>query len=676
MKGPSGIFQGMGCGSPGVSRSVRSLEGVSRWLVIIAAAVAPWLFGASEPWAVDLVSMVAFAGAICWLVSVAACPPACLRARGVTVILLLLLALLGLQVVPLPPGLIKALSPFSASAGTRGLELLRSLGLAPDGETVWTVLSVAPGATRAAIALFSMYFLAFLVVANGTHHWSDVRRMAGVVIGSGFALVFISLVHGLTHSRELLWFHVPRHMQYGFGPFANRNHFATHAMLLFGLACGSLLAAVTIPALRGAEWRERLLFLLSRGAGRLAMLGVIVIVTAVSVFLSLSRGAIVSLMLAVGAAMVLWSISGGARGSGRYPAAAAILLVFALVVWLGWEPVAARLSTLAAVAREPVGDCRVMAASDTLTLFGLSPFVGLGFGSFQYVFPVVARPELDFGRWIHTHNDWIEWLAEGGVVGGFLVALLVWLSIRYVRTNLPDVPVERRRFVQGCLIGMGAVAIHSVVDFGLRKPANGLLFAVLAGLVVAALRRPQNQAAVSEDEPQEAPASAIGAGNCATRLRIVACVALVTVVGAWSGSISGFHENLAFKRFERLERIYNQTDDPVLLEAVVANARSEAFMCSRLGSMAPELLMEVVATQFRWAMDRRLSEVTRRLLEEDAVTTALLPVRAAPTDFSAWLWLGRGQALVGRWSSSDQCLERAAELHPRGPPPRLLPHKH
>lgn len=677
MSGSRDLSRGWDLGSVGMSRSVRSLESAARWLVVSSAAVAPWLFGASEPWASDLVSLVAFTGAMCWLIGVAACPPTRLRVRSLTAVLVLLLALMCLQIIPLPPWLANAVSSFSASVGRDGLDLLRALGLATDGEIAgWIPLSVAPGATRAATGLFAVYVLAFLVIANGTHHWTDLRRMAAVILGSGFTMVLVSLVHGLTHSRELFWFHVPRHMEYGFGPFANRNHFATHAILLFGLAAGMFLAAVTIPALRGAGWRERLLFLSTRGASRLAMLALVVVVTAATVFLSLSRGAIVSLMVAVGVAIAAWALSGNLRAAPRYAFVAALILVFSMVVWLGWRPIAERLSTLGAVARDPVADWRVMAASDTLALLGLSPILGCGFGSFQYVFPVVARPELHVGRWMHTHNDWVEWLAEGGVVGGLLVALALWFFLREVMRKMRGLSADRRLFVQGCLVGLAAVAIQSGVDFGLRKPANGLLFAVLAGLAVAALRRPSFLAAEPDaGSPQQeapGPVESVGGG---IRLRIAACLALVAVVMAWSGSAIGFQEALAFKRLEHLDRMSQKTDDPAMIEALVASARAEAQLCMGVGGRSPELLIEVMATHFRWAMDRRLSPATRRLLEEDTLRMASLPVRAAPTDFSGWLWLARGQAMAGRWSAVDRCMERAAELRPRGVPPRLVPYK-
>lgn len=674
MKRPQDLPDGRDCGSMGVSRSAGRLEAAARWLVVSAALLAPWLFGASEPWAAGLVSILTLTGAVCWLVAAVACPPPRLRAPGATAAMAGLVALVGLQTLPLPFGTLDLFSPFSASAWREGSALLGSLGLCPSAVLPGCgTLSVAPGATREAFNLLAVCLLAFLVVANGTHHWSDLRRMAGVIVGCGFVLVFVSLIHGSTASRELLWFHVPRHMEYGFGTFANRNHFATHALLLFGLAIGAFLASATIPALNGAGWRERVLFLSTRGASRMAMLALAVVVTGTSVFLSLSRGASMSLMAAVGIAVAAWVAGGGMRGSGRYTATGLILVVAALVVWLGWQPVADRLGTIGALARDPVGDWRCMASLDTLSLFGMSPLFGQGFGSFQYVFPSVARSELHMGRWTHAHNDWVEYLAEGGVLGGAMVLLAIFLFLREIRRKLPGIPSDRRRFIEGCLIGLGAVAIHSTVDFGLRKPANGLLLAVVAGLMVAALRQPAQ--VITDRVPDCAgPAPGVPAalrGGAAGRLAL--CMALVLTVAIWCDSVAGFQEALAFKRFERMERVYGRSDEPALIEVVVGMARTEAESCRNLGTRHPELLIEVAAAQFRWAMDRRLPAVTRRLLEGDVLSAAAVSACAAPTDPDAWLWLGRSYALAGRWDDADKCVGRAGALRPSGPPPRLLP---
>ena len=89
-------------------------------------------------------------------------------------------------------------------------------------------------------------------------------------------------------------------------------------------------------------------------------------------------------------------------------------LVAAAVVWTGWKPVVERMGSLADVARDPVGNSRYAATMSTWSMFQAAPALGCGFGAFQHVFPRFQDPRIQFGRWLHAHNDWVQLLAEGG----------------------------------------------------------------------------------------------------------------------------------------------------------------------------------------------------------------------------------------------------------------------
>lgn len=100
---------------------------------------------------------------------------------------------------------------------------------------------------------------------------------------------------------------------------------------------------------------------------------------------------------------------------------------------------------------------------------------GWGAGSFGYYFPVYQQrhPNIFYypdGRrafWEHAHNDYLEWLAEIGVVGlgllGLSAAYLFWITFRrYVWENA---------LVVFALLGLGTTLAHAWVDFPFRNPA-------------------------------------------------------------------------------------------------------------------------------------------------------------------------------------------------------------
>ena len=85
-----------------------------------------------------------------------------------------------------------------------------------------------------------------------------------------------------------------------------------------------------------------------------------------------------------------------------------------------------------------------------------------------------------------AHNDYLEWLLDGGALAGLAIVLVAALIVlRLVRTARMDGWPRDRYLRIGALIGIGLIALHSLVDYNLRIPANAILFAFLMGLLFA-----------------------------------------------------------------------------------------------------------------------------------------------------------------------------------------------
>ena len=114
----------------------------------------------------------------------------------------------------------------------------------------------------------------------------------------------------------------------------------------------------------------------------------------------------------------------------------------------------------------------------TWEMFEAHPVFGVGLGGYWTAITAyhnasgILTPQ-------EAHNDYLELLASGGVVG---FALGVWFAMavyRLTRENLKSGSRFGRAACFGATLGITGVAVHSLVDFGLHMMANTLIFVIL-----------------------------------------------------------------------------------------------------------------------------------------------------------------------------------------------------
>jgi len=117
------------------------------------------------------------------------------------------------------------------------------------------------------------------------------------------------------------------------------------------------------------------------------------------------------------------------------------------------------------------------------------PWLGSGLGAYD---SSVARYLKSAGDWQpqQAHNDYLELLAGGGIVGGAIGLCFVLILIRESRRRLLDRDPLRRAVCLGAVAGLVGVAIHSLVDFGLHVMANTLICCCLIALATAKIKSP------------------------------------------------------------------------------------------------------------------------------------------------------------------------------------------
>jgi len=333
--------------------------------------------------------------------------------------------------------------------------------------------TASPYHTRIELLLLLADLIVLFLAVQAFRTLEDWRGFVWFGMIFGFVVSLFAILQHLTSNGKLYWFREIRSGGVPFGPYVNRNHFAGFVELVLPLAL--------IPLVLGRVRRERW-----------PVVGLCAVVPIGALFLSASRGGIVSFGAELGVLALVLSLR---RTMGKQLlAGAAVLLVASLLVsWLGVGPILERLSSVQLL--EVTAGKRASMRRDTWRIFLDHPFLGTGLGTLQTVFPPYET--LYDGKIVnHTHNDYLEALAETGIAGGLCCA---WFLGVLLSESLKRLRQLNNSFA-GALQLAGFIAccgflVHSLVDFNLHIPANAMLFFLMAHLATVEL-------------PQAAPPSA------------------------------------------------------------------------------------------------------------------------------------------------------------------------
>jgi O-antigen ligase len=117
-------------------------------------------------------------------------------------------------------------------------------------------------------------------------------------------------------------------------------------------------------------------------------------------------------------------------------------------------------------------------------MFAAHPMLGVGMGAYWTAVPAFHDAS---GTMIpqEAHNDYLELLASGGLVGSAIGVWFVVILFRRSRQNLYSANRFRRAACFGATIGIIGVAVHSLVDFGLHMILNALVFTTLVAIATS-----------------------------------------------------------------------------------------------------------------------------------------------------------------------------------------------
>jgi O-antigen ligase len=117
----------------------------------------------------------------------------------------------------------------------------------------------------------------------------------------------------------------------------------------------------------------------------------------------------------------------------------------------------------------------------TVDMIKVHPFLGTGLGAFGVIYTGFDSRN-GLLRLEQAHNDYLQVLSDGGIVGAVLALAFVVILFARAFYRMKTRDPFRRGVALASLGGCFAVLIHSFFDFTLHTTANALLFLVLAAL--------------------------------------------------------------------------------------------------------------------------------------------------------------------------------------------------
>lgn len=390
-----------------------------------------------------------------------------LRIRGPVFLLAALIAIIALQLIPLPPAVAHALPH---------RQLIGTIDTAMGMETPWRPPTLSPSKTWN--ALFSMGVPLAMLLLLGIQEPDSGRKVWVLVVALAMVSTLLGIVQLTGQPGGPAYFYRVTNPDSAVGIFANRNHHGVFLGTIL-LVCAWLFSTIE-PRARSAPLQA---------AG--VCLAVLLVVP--TIFLAFSRAGLATAALALlaGLPLLLASpyIARPVTLTRRRTVDGRWLLGLALIA-------GAVLIALVLISTREVASDRFVEANGTdelrlqlLPIFGQMirdsfPW-GFGFGSWEYVYKIYEPVEMLRPEYVNlAHNDWAQWLIEGGLAGALLIlAAAIWYC-GAVRDALAEYSRSKRNFR---LMAAGVIALlaaASALDYPLRTPTL-MIYLTLAGFTLA-----------------------------------------------------------------------------------------------------------------------------------------------------------------------------------------------
>jgi len=315
---------------------------------------------------------------------------------------------------------------------------------------------------RAAIEVYKLgsilcVFMATLYYCRGR---AEIQRLCMCIAFLGGALSLLGLLQYVGAVPHNWW----NRAHFLSSVYVNHNHFAGLLEMILPVSLGLVIAE------ENKAKRLLLVFLC-------ALMGIALILT-------LSRGGLVSITIALAAMMFFLIKRGVVRSSWGLFLILGIFIAGSLILF-GLEPLIDRIESIQKLGSKSTVIHRLPMWQGAVDLISKNIWLGTGPGTFEYAF-LKFRPAGFVYRPGNAHNDYLELLADCGIFAFAVTILLVGILVRRaVRIIHRDDSLFGIGIGSGCLAAVVSLSIHSLIDFNYHIPANWMLMSVVAGVLLS-----------------------------------------------------------------------------------------------------------------------------------------------------------------------------------------------
>jgi len=378
------------------------------------------------------------------------------------------------QMIPLPVFLVKLVSP-----GTYHFREQFSLGVQNQK---FMSLSLSPFHTfQEGMEILAYVILGFLIIKTVTQR-VQIKRIFYVLLAMGIFEALYGLFELYRANPRILFYTKEINLHAVTGTFVNQNHFTGYMEMVIPLVIGLVIARMDVVFRKRVRLREKIALIGDKGFVLSLVLLAFVMLMTVGLVLSRSRSAVFSLivMFLVFFHLSVFYFRGGMVSRAGLRKFIQILFVFIIIfaVYAGID------ATLERFSKENLtGGQRPQYWANTWEMVTDYPVFGTGLGTFAHVYPAYETIGL-YGFLWHAHNDYLEYFAEMGLLGGafLLGGILILIILSFSRWRKEKSPWIKG-VSMGCLVSLAVIAVHSFTDFNLHIPANMVLFTVIVAVV-------------------------------------------------------------------------------------------------------------------------------------------------------------------------------------------------